>query len=46
MGKRKHKGKKGIVKDLKKKTTRNTLRMQERDRRGITFLCKIWAEQR
>ena len=32
--------KRSIVKDLKKRTTRNTLRMQKRYRRGITVLWK------
>ena len=36
--KRKHKSKRSIVKNLKKRKTRNTLRMQERDKRGITYL--------
>ena len=40
MGKTKAQKKKGIVKNLRTRTTRNTLRMQERDRRGITFLLK------
>ena len=40
MGKTKAQSKRSIVKNLKKRTTRNALRMQERDRRGITFLGK------
>ena len=40
MGKTKAQKQKECSEKLKKRTTRNTLRMQERDRRGITFLWK------
>ena len=40
MGKTKAQKQRSIVKNLRTRTTRNTLWMQERDRRGITFLLK------